>query len=280
MLARSRSAALDWLRQTLNVVLCVTHVLAPGLYLLGIGTRIGTAHEPGRNLVEPVSWAFSIWGLIYPATIAYAIFQALPSQRENELLRKIGFFTATTFLASTAWSVVAQLQEQAATQALMLWVTVGLIFAMLASLLGTLVEIIEHRAPFRTAERYLVVAPFSVFAAWVTIATIPNTASALRVSGFRNVLLPDTSWAVMMVVFAGLIGAFVTQASRGNAWWALTFVWGLLGILAENVLGGEIEVALTAGCMAALVVLSFLGAGATPRLDALLDRRASHAARH
>jgi hypothetical protein len=275
MLARSRSSALDWLRQALNVVLCVTHVLAPGLYLLGIGTRIGTAYEPGRNLVEPVSWAFSIWGLIYPATIAYAIYQALPSQRENELLRRIGFFTATTFLASTAWSVVAQLQEQAATQALMLWVTVGLIFAMLASLIGVLVEFIEHRAPLRKAERYLVMAPFSVFAAWVAIATIPNTASALRVSGFRNVLVPDTSWAVMMVVFAGLIGAFVTQASRGNAWWALTFVWGLLGILAENVLRGEIEVALTSGCMAALVVLSFLGAGARPRLDALLDHRAS-----
>lgn len=256
-------------------MLCVTHVLAPGLYLLGVGTRIGQAYEPGRNLVEPVSWAFGIWALIYPATIAYTVYQALPRQRENELLRRIGFFTATTFLASTSWSVVAQLQEVAATQAVMMWVTVGLIFAMLASLLVVLVEIIEYRAPLSTADRYLVVAPFSAFAAWVTIATIPNTASALRVSGFQNVLLPDASWAVMMVVFAGLLGAFVTQASRGNSWWSLTFVWGLLGILAENVLRGEIEVALTAGAMAALVVLSLLGAGATPLIDTLLDRRAA-----
>jgi hypothetical protein len=279
MIARSRSTPLDWLRQALNVVLCVTHVLAPWLYLLGIGTRIGGAYEPGRNLVEPVSWAFSIWGLIYPATIAYAVYQALPRQRENELLRRIGFFTATTFLASTAWSVVAQLQEVAATQAVMLWVTVGLIFAMLASLIGVLVEIIEYRAPLGASDRYLVVAPFSAFAAWITIATIPNTASAMRVSGFQNVLLPDTSWAVMMVLFAGLLGAFVTQASRGNPWWALTYVWGLLGILAENVIRGEIEVALTAGCVAALVVLSLLGAGASPRIDALLDGRASRVAR-
>src|SRR4030066_1737604 len=51
----------------------------------------------------PAGYVFSIWGLIYLGLIAFAIFQALPSQRENPRLRKVGWWIALGGLANIAW---------------------------------------------------------------------------------------------------------------------------------------------------------------------------------
>ena len=45
----------------------------------------------GKNLWLPAGYVFAIWGLIYIGLIAYAIYQSLPSQRENPRLRAIGW---------------------------------------------------------------------------------------------------------------------------------------------------------------------------------------------
>lgn len=48
----------------------------------------------------PAGYVFSIWGLIYLGTLAYAIYQALPSNAENRELAGIG-----TLLCSQAWPI-------------------------------------------------------------------------------------------------------------------------------------------------------------------------------
>jgi hypothetical protein len=51
----------------------------------------------------PASYVFSIWGVIYLGLILYGIYQALPSQRENPRLRRIGYPFALSCLANIAW---------------------------------------------------------------------------------------------------------------------------------------------------------------------------------
>src|SRR4030065_1472463 len=67
----------------------------------------------GQNLVSisvrfqvyfvPAGYVFAIWGVIYIGLIAFAIFQALPSQRENPRLRAAGWWIALGGLANIAW---------------------------------------------------------------------------------------------------------------------------------------------------------------------------------
>jgi hypothetical protein len=46
---------------------------------------------------------FSIRGLIYLGLIAFAVFQALPDQRENPRLRATGWWISLGGLANIAW---------------------------------------------------------------------------------------------------------------------------------------------------------------------------------
>lgn len=52
---------------------------------------LGTGEISDRFAVNfvPAGYVFSIWGLIYLGLIAFAIFQALPSQRDNALVKQI-----------------------------------------------------------------------------------------------------------------------------------------------------------------------------------------------
>ena len=70
----------------LTVIATITiNILANALPLNGLNT--GEISDQFLVLFVPAGYVFSIWGLIYIGLIAYAIFQALPSQRENPRLR-------------------------------------------------------------------------------------------------------------------------------------------------------------------------------------------------
>ena len=46
--------------------------------------------DDNRSPVTPAGYAFSIWGLIFAACLALAVYQALPAQREREVHRRTG----------------------------------------------------------------------------------------------------------------------------------------------------------------------------------------------
>ena len=66
----------------------VINVLANALPINGLNT--GEISDRFQVYFVPAGYVFSIWGLIYLGLIAFAIFQALPSQRQNPRLRASG----------------------------------------------------------------------------------------------------------------------------------------------------------------------------------------------
>lgn len=236
----------------LNVIFAIAQAIAPFLAdLTGIGTPIGDRPE-NDTLVTPAPYAFSIWGLIFPAIAAYAIYQALPGQRNNELLQKTRGYTAFAFIACALWSIAAQY--------LWLWLTVVLMVGILYGLVGALIQIIEHRFSTTSGERTFIVFPVTIYAGWITVATIANTASWLKASGFSNILISDEAWAILMLAVAGAITTFVTLRSRRNFGYALTIVWALIGIIFANLYGKttSLSVAVLAGTLAAWLFLAAL----------------------
>ena len=80
-------------RQVVNVLATlltiVVNGLANGLPLNGQTT--GEVSDGLKNYFTPAGYVFSIWGLIYLGLIAFAIYQVLPAQRDNPLLKRIGY---------------------------------------------------------------------------------------------------------------------------------------------------------------------------------------------
>ncbi|HEU4327115.1 MAG TPA: hypothetical protein VFS21_28505 [Roseiflexaceae bacterium] len=236
----------DRLRQALNLILAIAQLVVVIIGALN-GSNINIEDPTlGDPPIVPASYAFAIWGLIYPAAIAYAVYQFLPRQRENPLLRQIGWYTIPAYVAMTLWVVTAQQQ--------LIWTTWVCMVAMLVSLIGAFVQLVRYSGRISRTERALVVVPISVHAGWITVATVANTATALYNSGVSNLLLPDPVWAALMAVAAGLIGAAMTWFSRGNLGYGLTIVWALVGIAAANVgVAGGLPVVVAAGAMVPVV---------------------------
>lgn len=239
----------DWVRQGMNVVAAFGQIVATVLTVVAGAERITSDEAATVTPLVPAGYAFGIWGLIYAGSLAYAVYQALPSRREDALLRRIGPFTAAAFAGTSLWLFTAQRGW--------LWPTVAVFFGILAALLGAFVQFIRLDAPRTGAERFLVVLPVSVYTGWATVATVANTSTALQGSGFGGFGLPAAEWAVAMLLVAGAIAAFVTLVSRGNIWYALTIVWALLGIVVANVTReSNPPVAAAAAAMAALIALA------------------------
>src|SRR5512134_2462313 len=95
----------DTIRQILvimSIAATITiNVLANALPINGLNT--GQISDRFQVYFVPAGYVFSIWGVIYLGLIAFAIFQALPSQRENPRLRAAGWWISLGGLANSAW---------------------------------------------------------------------------------------------------------------------------------------------------------------------------------
>ncbi|MFW5735269.1 MAG: hypothetical protein ACOCWR_09425, partial [Oceanidesulfovibrio sp.] len=101
---RQREAFLAWTVVALSVVQSLVQFLP----MLGLGEPISARAAVVRTPLTPAGWTFSIWGLIYLWSFAYAIYQALPAQRNDPLLSSVRLPSALVFALSGLWVVVAQ----------------------------------------------------------------------------------------------------------------------------------------------------------------------------
>lgn len=241
----TRGTNRDRLRQVVNVVLAIGQVVTTILtFTTGTDAEI-TSRSTTEPPIIPASYTFFvIWTVIYASTIAYSVYQAFPSQRTNELFRRIGWWTAAAFAGTSLWLWAAALGW--------VWLAAAIFFGILGALVIAFVRLIHVHAPRSNAERYLVVLPIGIYTAWSTIGTIANVASALNASGYTELGLGPQAWAIVMLLTAGAVASLVTAVSRGTVAYALTIIWALVGVVVANV-GDHPPVAVAAGVVIAIV---------------------------
>lgn len=211
----------DRLRQGCNLLFAVGQAAMPALTpLLGL-PPVGGISDRYPTYVVPAGYAFSIWSLIFALSIAYAVWQALPAQRESPLLRRVGWLTAAAFAGSMLWEL--------AFPAGMYGLSVVLILGTLVSLALAVGRMAGWRTPFSGAERWLVWIASGIYLGWITVATVANVAQALTAAGVVDLGLGAETWGMVMLIVAGLIAAAVTLATR-NAGYPLAVVWALVAV--------------------------------------------------
>jgi hypothetical protein len=240
------------IRQLINVLAVfltiIVNILANALPLNGLNT--GEISDRFRVFFVPAGYVFSIWGLIYLGLAAYAVYQALPAQREDPRLRSIDGFFVLSCLANVAWIFLWHYEYFAWTLLAMLTLLLCLIAIYLRLDIG--------RGKVSGYERWLVHLPFSVYLGWITVATIANITSVLDYFKWSGWGISPIAWTVIMLAAALLIAGVVAWQRRDLAY-LLVLVWAFTGIALKQADAPIVPAA--AGISATVVVLFIILAG-------------------
>ena len=186
----------DTLRQIIIVIAVVATIVVNALanILPFNGQETGAISDRFAIYFVPAGYVFSIWGLIYLGLIAYAVFQALPAQRENPRLRSIGGLFLLSSVANIAWIFLWHYEVFAATLPVML--------VLLGSLIAIYLRLGTGRTHVSRAETWMVRVPFSVYLGWITVATVANATQLLYFLGWNGGALGPEVWTVIMLAVA------------------------------------------------------------------------------
>jgi hypothetical protein len=217
----------DTLRQ-FSVILTVTativvNILANALPINGLNT--GQISDRFQVYFVPAGYVFSIWGLIYLGLIAYAVFQALPSQRGNPRLRATGWWVSLGGLANIAWIFLWHYERFPLTLIAMLTLLVTLIVSYLRLGIG--------RTEVPTAEKWTVRVPFSVYLGWITVATVANATSLLDFLNWDGFGIAPEIWMGIVLAAVLVITALMIVTRRDVAY-TLVILWALAGIAVKH----------------------------------------------
>jgi hypothetical protein len=221
------------------------NVLANALPLNGQDT--GEISDRFDIYFVPAGYVFSIWGLIYLGLIAFTIYQALPSQKDNELIKKIYPAYWIGSLANIVW--------------LFLWhynifsLTLVAMLTILASLLYIYVQISKVSSDLDRNQKWLVKLPFSIYLGWISVATIANVTQVLFFFDWGGWGISSAVWAVIMLAIATILGLLMLGRENDVAY-VLVLVWAFIGI--SNSQAGTALVANAAWVASGILVFAII----------------------
>jgi hypothetical protein len=240
----------DTLRQVLVVVSILATLAVNALANILPFNGISTAQVSNQFQVffVPAGYVFAIWGVIYVGLIAYAVFQALPSQRKNPVLRRTGYLVVVSCLANSVW--------------LPLWhygqfpLTMIVMFGLLAVLILIYLELGIGRTKASATETWAVRVPFSVYLGWITVATIANATDLLYYWQWDGFGISARNWTLILFAAVLVIAGLISLTRRDIAY-NLVIVWALVGIAVKQSAARSILAASLATAMLVVGVLVF-----------------------
>lgn len=225
MKASANPSALDILRQWVTIV-AILGTFAVNIWSnlfpingLNIGQIANTIFTPVQIL--PANYAFSIWGLIYLGLIGYGVYQLLPSQRQNPILRRVDYLLIIACVVQSAWVVLFLLRQ--------FWLSTIAMAGILLPLIGIYLCLGMGQRRVSREEKWLAQIPFSIYLGWISVATIVNVAVSLFYNNWDGFGLAPSLWTAVMIVIAGGIAATLAVQRRDIAY-PLVIVWALIAI--------------------------------------------------
>ncbi len=242
----------DNLRQlTVIITILVTLVvngLANALPLNGQNT--GAISDRFHVYFVPAGYVFAIWGVIYLGLIAYAIYQALPSQRQNPRLQATGWWIALGGIANSAWIFLWHYNQFPLTLVAML--------TLLATLIVTYLRLGIGQTTVTSGEKWAVQLPFSIYLGWITVATVANVTDVLDFLKWDRFGIAPEIW-MSIVLAAVLVIAVLMNFTRRDVAYAAVLLWALAGITVKQAAVPAVVIPtwITFGLVALTLVIAF-----------------------
>jgi hypothetical protein len=158
---------------------------------------ISNAHP---TLFTPAGYAFAIWGLIYGATLLYAVSALLPTQLDVRFHDRVAPWLLATNVLSSLW--VACFTTAQFVPSLLIIAAILLCCVVMYSIASDHV-VSEHLSHFWRL-------PFGLWMSWVGIATLANLCLTLSALGMPAWPFSAAVWTAILLVFAGLSAVSVS----------------------------------------------------------------------
>ena len=232
-----------------TIAVIVVNIIATTLPLNGLDT--GEISDRFLIYFVPDGYVFSIWGLIYMGLIAFAIYQALPKNRDAEWLKKITPLYLVGNGANIVWLFLWHYE-----QFLVTWIAMLAILGSLLAITSILYKTSDESGGFR----WFVKAPFSLYVGWISVATVANLSQVLYFVNWGGLGIAPEIWAVIMLIVAAAIATLMLFLRRDNIYVAV-FVWAYVGIAVKHSATSIVMLpaAFLAVALGLLVVLNLLG---------------------
>jgi hypothetical protein len=195
----------------------------------------------------PAGYVFAIWGLIYLGLVAFSLFQSagLGARLERVAsLRPLYVFTAA---ANIVWLWFWHHGATVASLVVML---------LLLAALGVARRTLATIPASSPAEFWCVDAPFRLYLAWISIATLANLAVVVAYLGGRTEPAGATAVSLLMLAIALAIAAYAWRRLRDPIF-LVVVAWAALGIALRH--GQPMSVSAPAMGVFALAGLGAIG---------------------
>ena len=235
----------------LNFLSAIAVIVISAIAQMGYlnGRTIGEVSHNYQNLFTPADYAFSIWGIIYIAILAFSVFMLYQAFYQKKYT---GFIRNTSF-----WFIIANIGN-------ILWVFawlydfIGMSVILMFLILMKLLKIILNNRMELDDKPIQVIAfywwPICLYSGWITVATIANMAAFLTESDWDIRFFSAEEWTIIMIIIAAFINITITYI-RNMREFAAVGVWALFAIYMRHS-GSEELIANTALAAAILVFLN------------------------
>jgi hypothetical protein len=182
-----------------------------------------------QNHFTPAGYAFSIWGLIYLALLAFVIYGLAGTFKKKStdtgFVTQIDWWFVISCMANCFW-IFAWLYDYTGLSVLIMII---LLVALFRIVIVTNVK--RERSTFKKS--LFVWLPFSLYSGWITVALIANIAAYLIKIKWNGFGITEVNWTIIMICAAVIINLFMTWSRR--MWeYALVGVWALAAIAINN----------------------------------------------
>ena len=229
------------MQTVLSAATCVLCVILIVVNYVATSETIGAVAFTNRNIADthpvyglPNGWAFAIWGIIFLFLGVYTIYQALPAKYyggfECDHVAKIRLPALAMMVCNSVWNYLFGWEVY--WMALLDIVVYDVLLWVIIIRLG-----INYFAPIRGMSRaasirtkLCLVAPFSIHAGWVTVATTLNVQVNLLEEGY----FPSADFSIGIVWTAAALGIYLTIYRHADLPYTLVTIWALGGIISNQ----------------------------------------------
>ncbi len=193
----------------------LVNALANILPINGLNTGEVSALYP--SLFTPAGITFSIWSVLYVLLIGFVIFSW--TKNDNRINKLLPAFIFSCIL-NALWILVWHYRHPG--------ISVLVMICLLITLTYIFIQV--QSAAFLSRREYIwIVLPFTLYLAWICVATIANTSAWLVSVAWGGWSVAPETWTIIMMIVAALLAIYFSLKFYAPAF-VLVVIWALAGI--------------------------------------------------
>jgi hypothetical protein len=208
----------------LTLLIVLIHILYNNLYdIIVPNTALKIITDKYRSLFVPANYAFSIWGVIYIAILAYCVYQLLPSQKDKPFYDRINPPLMISMFLGMVWGIVFRESM----------ITISMVVILFSFLTAYVCLMRVHKSYKNKEHGIWIIFPFSIYVGWLTAATFASLSLWLVYLDWHGGMIGDVYWTILLITAASLLG-FAISFFYYDFFYALVIAWADFAIYIQR----------------------------------------------